>query len=198
MPANVPPSGQMFVTTFSSCHRIPLLESPLFINTITCRSVAVPNVSSLPRGGVSSRRPSVTASISGYNTISSIRNESQEALLPDGSGRARFHGRPLLTDRYGSLPKRTTKDGKVQDDSCPVPEGSGSRHLSEALSALDLDSLDLSNIDPSLASSLLEEIRRGADLGPIIEKIRKSSNAKSKSSITKEKVVTFEDETLNR
>ena len=25
VPANVPPSGQMFVTTFSSCHRIPLL-----------------------------------------------------------------------------------------------------------------------------------------------------------------------------
>ena len=84
----------------------------------------------------------------------------------------------------------------------------GSLNLSEALNALDLESLDLSNIDPCVASKLLEEIRRpGADLGPIIEKIRKSStenatspttssNPSTKCSNQKEtKVVTFQDET---
>ena len=86
----------------------------------------------------------------------------------------------------------------------------GSLNLSEALNALDLESLDLSNIDPCVASKLLEEIRRpGADLGPIIEKIRKSttekatsgssaSNPSTKCSNQKEtKVVTFQDETSN-
>ena len=58
----------------------------------------------------------------------------------------------------------------------------GSLNLSEALNALDLESLDLSNIDPCVASKLLEEIRRpGADLGPIIEKIRKSTTEKATS-----------------
>ena len=67
---------------------------------------------------------------------------------------------------------------------------------------LDLGSLDLSNIDPCLASDLLEEIRLGADLGPIVEKIRKSSSkssSKTSSNSNKEsKVVTFQDETIKR
>jgi hypothetical protein len=50
-------------------------------------------------------------------------------------------------------------------------------------------------LDPNLASSLLEEIKLGADLGPILEKIRASSLPKKSSTATKEtKSVTFEDE----
>ena len=63
------------------------------------------------------------------------------------------------------------------------------------ISALDLDYRDLRNLDPSLASSLLEEIRLGADVGPILEKIRSSSLYKKQPTNTKEtKSVTFEDE----
>ena len=64
-------------------------------------------------------------------------------------------------------------------------------------SALDLDYRDLRNLDPNLASSLLDEIKLGADLGPILEKIRESSfSKKPPTTSTKEtKSVTFEDET---
>ena len=63
-------------------------------------------------------------------------------------------------------------------------------------SALDLDYRDLRNLDPNLASSLLEEIKLGADLGPILEKIRASTLPKKSSTATKEtKSVTFEDDT---
>ena len=151
------------------------------------------NINSLPRGG--SRRPSLTTSMTGYHTIASSStqgNESQEALLPEARPqRSNKSG----AERYSSLPKRTTKDGKI-NSWCPVPASHGSQ-LSEALSALDLESLDLSNIDPCLASDLLEEIRLGADLGPIIDKIRKSSKVKS-SNIKETKVVTFQDETIKR
>ena len=62
--------------------------------------------------------------------------------------------------------------------------------------ALDLDYRDLRNLDPALASNLLEEIKLGADLGPILEKIRASSlPKKSQPNGAKEtKSVTFEDE----
>ena len=62
--------------------------------------------------------------------------------------------------------------------------------------ALDLDYRDLRNLDPALASNLLEEIKLGADLGPILEKIRASSLPKKLPQTgTKEtKSVTFEDE----
>ena len=64
--------------------------------------------------------------------------------------------------------------------------------LNEALNAIDLETLDLTNLDPSLASHLLEEIRLGADMGPIIEKIRVANAANKKAKDMK--VVTFEDE----
>ena len=69
------------------------------------------------------------------------------------------------------------------------------KHHLLIFSALDLDYRDLRNLDPNLASSLLEEIKLGADLGPILEKIRASSLPKRASNPTKEtKSVTFEDE----
>ena len=143
--------------------------------------------------------------MSGYQTISS-QGESQEALLSDQQPIIQPQGRRNERS-YASLPKRTTKDGKISTLCSPsVPTG-GSAQLSQALmlgsATLDLGSLDLSNIDPCLASDLLEEIRLGADLGPIVEKIRKSSSKSSTNKISsnsnkESKVVTFQDETIKR
>ena len=43
---------------------------------------------------------------------------------------------------------------------------------SMALNALDLGQIDLRNIDPVLAKKMLEEIRQGADIKPLLEKFR--------------------------
>ena len=45
--------------------------------------------------------------------------------------------------------------------------------LSSAINALDLENLDLRYIDPVLASKLLEEIRSGADVRPLLEKLKR-------------------------
>ena len=42
-----------------------------------------------------------------------------------------------------------------------------------AINALDLENLDLRNIDPVLASKLLDEIRCGADVRPLLEKLKR-------------------------
>jgi len=210
---------------------------PLFRSFISPNS----NVSSLPRGGGGgiSRRASTAASyangsesqealLPGFSDTMSLRvgtshsgNNSKVLRRPYPSPTPPH----MASTRFGSLPpKRTTRDGTLTNS--PEVVGSlqvavpalltapsrGSLNLSEALNALDLESLDLSNIDPCVASKLLEEIRRpGADLGPIIEKIRKSttekatsttgssaSNPSTKCSNQKEtKVVTFQDETSN-
>ena len=41
------------------------------------------------------------------------------------------------------------------------------------INALDLENLDLRNIDPVLASKLLDEIRCGADVRPLLEKLKR-------------------------
>ena len=41
------------------------------------------------------------------------------------------------------------------------------------MNALDLENLDLRYIDPVLASKLLEEIRSGADVRPLLEKLKR-------------------------
>ena len=119
---------------------------------------------------------------------------------PSGEGIRRL----IQQQGFQSLPKRTTKDGRLPDNpgqrsrlsaTFPDPSPNQDFQLSEALSALDLDNLDLSSIDPSLATSLLEEIRLGADLGPILDKIRTANAHHKKNTIKETKVVTFQDET---
>jgi hypothetical protein len=61
---------------------------------------------------------------------------------------------------FGSLFASTSKSGR------PV-----SSDLSSCLEALDLQNLDLRNIDPALAAEILKEIRNGADLQPLLEKL---------------------------
>lgn len=74
------------------------------------------------------------------------------------------------------------------------------------LDALDLGPIDLRNIDPVTAQKMLDDIRSGADIKPLLDKLR-SSNSKPKpppppkrsvtassSSEHHTKVVTFEDE----
>ena len=73
------------------------------------------------------------------------------------------------------------------------------------LNALDLGSLDLRNLDPSLAQKMLDEIRGGADIALLLEKLRANSRSSSvqfpqppkrdQMVPGKEKVVTFDEET---
>ena len=72
-----------------------------------------------------------------------------------------------------------------------IPEVSDYR-LSTALNALDLDNFDFRNIDPVLASQLLEEIRNGADIAPLLERLRSQQQQRNLSKA--EKMVTFEDD----
>ncbi len=76
---------------------------------------------------------------------------------------------------------------------------------SSCLDALDLQNLDLRNIDPVLAAEILQEIRNGADLKPLLEKLvlaektrlskRPLQDQTSTSARPKEtKMVTFQDE----
>ena len=87
-------------------------------------------------------------------------------------------GRPHLP--LPSILVSSTSSGR----SSAEPTSSSSRRssnlsdfrLSSALNGLDLDNLDLRNIDPVLASKLLTEIRNGADVGPLLDKL-KNDNA---------------------
>ena len=53
-----------------------------------------------------------------------------------------------------------------------------STDLSSCLEALDLQNIDLRNIDPALAAEILKEIRNGADLKPLLEKLVQSEKTR--------------------
>merc|ERR1712008_243694 len=88
-----------------------------------------------------------------------------------------------------------------------IPRPSDYRH-DPAINALDLENLDLRNIDPVLASKLLDEIRCGADVRPLLEKPKRpmlyaelrgseaasTSGSLGRSATRAEKMVTFEDD----
>ena len=98
-----------------------------------------------------------------------------------------------------------------------LPSTKSSSDLSSCLEALDLQNLDLRNIDPALAAEVLQEIRKGAELKPLLEKIllaeksrqskRPQSLATAATTVTstvtstatlrpkETKMVTFKDET---
>ena len=116
-------------------------------------------------------------------------------------------GRPHLP-----LPSILVSSTSGSGRSSAEPTSSSSRRssnvsefrLSSALNALDLDNIDLRNIDPVLASKILNEIRNGADVGPLLEKFKidnniNNTNAKSieneKTKNKEGKMVTFEDDT---
>ena len=88
-------------------------------------------------------------------------------------------GRPHLP--LPSILVSSTSSGR----SSAEPTSSSSRRssnlsdfrLSSALNGLDLDNLDLRNIDPVLASKLLTEIRNGADVGPLLDKLKNDNAA---------------------
>lgn len=89
-----------------------------------------------------------------------------------------------------------------------IPRPSDYRH-NPAINALDLENLDLRNIDPVLASKLLDEIRCGGDVRPLLEKLKRpmlsaelrgseagssTSGSLGRSATRAEKMVTFEDD----
>ena len=80
------------------------------------------------------------------------------------------------------------KSGRMSAEPTPIKR-SESYRLSAALNALDLDNLDFRSIDPVLASKLLDEIRSGADIGPLLEKLKDTTKQQKET-----KMVTFEDD----
>ena len=100
-----------------------------------------------------------------------------DSLAGVGRGGGR-HGYPFM------------KSGRMSAEPTPVKSASESYRLSAALNALDLDNLDFRSIDPVLASKLLDEIRSGADIGPLLEKLKDTTSKAQKET----KMVTFEDD----
>jgi hypothetical protein len=109
------------------------------------------------------------------------------------------------------LVSKPPNSGRMSAEPSPFDTRRGSTsssefRLSAALNALDLEHLDLRNIDPVMASKLLQEIRNGADVAPLLEKLT-AADAQQKSeaaaaaallnngSKKEHKMVTFEDET---
>ena len=92
--------------------------------------------------------------------------------------------------RTGAISRTTTenqhKSGRFSAEPPQILTSSAAEfRLSAALNDFDLDNFDFRNIDPILASKLLDEIKSGADVGPLIEKLKKNEM---------KKMVTFEDE----
>ena len=108
---------------------------------------------------------------------------SETSLEAIGDSLAHLGGRGLRSSQATPL----MKSGRMSAEPMPLKSHPDYR-LSAALNALDLDNLDFRSIDPVLASKLLDEIRNGADIGPLLEKL------KDKSGKNKEKMVTFEDD----
>lgn len=82
-----------------------------------------------------------------------------------------------LSSSSSSRPKSATltRSGRMSADPFPLEHRQFSHprgHQSVALNALDLDPLDLRNIDPALAKQILDEIKSGADIEPVLTKFQ--------------------------
>ena len=109
---------------------------------------------------------------------------SETSLEAIGDSLAHLGGRA----NRPSMATPLMKSGRMSAEPTPIKSHPDYRQ-SAALNALDLENLDFRSIDPVLASQLLDEIRSGADIAPLLEKLKdKSGNEK------KEKMVTFEDD----
>ena len=185
------------------------------------RPPASPRTISLPHHSAGGSIPSVVQSASAGRRTSAetpnmvhslprkLKHEPAGTITLESLGdsiQTLGRGRPHLP-----LPSILVSSTSGSGRSSAEPTSSSSRRssnvsefrLSSALNALDLDNIDLRNIDPVLASKILNEIRNGADVGPLLEKLKIdnniNTNAKSIDEKTKnkegQKMVTFEDET---
>ena len=181
-----PPSSPRTLTTPSSSNSALTTVGPI-------QQQSMLTVQTLPRklGHHTPQTDSVAGASSGSVTLEALGDSIQTL------GRGRPH-LPLPSILVSS----TSASGRSSVEPNPSVSSSSRRssnisefRLSSALNALDLDNLDLRNIDPTLASKLLSEIRNGADIGPLLEKLKSDqlqSNPSSKSEM--KKVVTFEDD----
>ena len=154
--------------------RPPVSPRTLIHSASVSGGVAVPNVvhrQPLPNTVHSLPRKLKSEHVTGETTV------TLEAL--GDSIQTLGRGRPHLP--LPSILVSSTSSGR----SSAEPTSSSSRRssnlsdfrLSSALNGLDLDNLDLRNIDPVLASKLLTEIRNGADVGPLLEKLKNDNAA---------------------
>ena len=168
--------------------------APIFANTdgiitSTSTTIAINKLSdSFPRPSARTSRQGAPLNLPSITVHSLPRQKSSETSL-EAIGDSLAHlggpGRGLRSSQATPL----MKSGRMSAEPTPLKSHPDYR-LSAALNALDLDNLDFRSIDPVLASKLLDEIRHGADIGPLLEKL------KDKSGKNKEKMVTFEDETI--
>ena len=186
-----PPTSPRTLTTPSSSSAITSL------GTIQKQQLTV---QTLPRKlGHHSPQTDSNASVAGASSGSVTLESLGDSIQTLGRGRPHL---PLPSILVSSTSSNSGRSSVEPNPSASVSSSSrrssniSEFRLSSALNALDLDNLDLRNIDPSLASKLLSEIRNGADLGPLLEKLKseqQQSNNPSKSGDMK-KVVTFEDD----
>ena len=180
-----PPSSPRTLTTPSSSNSALTTVGPI-------QQQSMLTVQTLPRklGHHTPQTESVAGASSGSVTLEALGDSIQTL------GRGRPH-LPLPSILVSS----TSASGRSSVEPNPSVSSSSRRssnisefRLSSALNALDLDNLDLRNIDPALASKLLSEIRNGADIAPLLEKLKSEQNNPKSSTEMNKKVVTFEDD----
>ena len=189
-----PPSSPRTLTTPSSSNSALTTVGPI-------QQQSMLTVQTLPRklGHHTPQTDSVAGASSGSVTLEALGDSIQTL----GRGRPHLPLPSILVSSTSASTSGNSGRSSVEPNHASSVTSSSSRRssnisefrLSSALNALDLDNLDLRNIDPTLASKLLSEIRNGADIGPLLEKLKSDqlqSNPSSKSEM--KKVVTFEDD----
>ena len=192
-----PPSSPRTLTTPSSNNSALTTVGPI-------QQQSMLTVQTLPRklGHHTPQTESVAGASSGSVTLEALGDSIQTL----GRGRPHLPLPSILVSSTSASTSGNSGRSSVEPNHASSVTSSSSRRssnisefrLSSALNALDLDNLDLRNIDPTLASKLLSEIRNGADIGPLLEKLKSDqlqsnpSSASSKSEM--KKVVTFEDD----
>ena len=192
-----PPSSPRTLTTPSSSNSALTTVGPI-------QQQSMLTVQTLPRklGHHTPQTDSVAGASSGSVTLEALGDSIQTL----GRGRPHLPLPSILVSSTSASTSGNSGRSSVEPNHASSVTSSSSRRssnisefrLSSALNALDLDNLDLRNIDPTLAAKLLSEIRNGADIGPLLEKLKSDqlqSNPSSSSSKSEmKKVVTFEDD----
>ena len=192
-----PPSSPRTLTTPSSSNSALTTVGPI-------QQQSMLTVQTLPRklGHHTPQTDSVAGASSGSVTLEALGDSIQTL----GRGRPHLPLPSILVSSTSASTSGNSGRSSVEPNHASSVTSSSSRRssnisefrLSSALNALDLDNLDLRNIDPTLASKLLSEIRNGADIGPLLEKLKsdqlQSNPSLSSSKSEMKKVVTFEDD----
>ena len=143
--------------------------------------VVSPSLSLRPQPHIQAPALQTAGKITVHNHNSSLPRNTHLDKIGDtlaSIGRSPNPGAPPISSGGVASGRMSAEPTRRRDSS------SSEFRLSAALNALDLNDLDLRTIDPHLASRLLDEIKSGADITPLLEKLKNTK-----------KMVTFEDGT---